>query len=425
VRSVRRRGEPGFFGWRVAWAAFAVGFVGWGMGFYGPPVYLHEVVASRGWPVALVSAAVTCHFLVSAAVIALLPGLHRRLGLAATTRAGAVAAAVGVVGWAVAAAPWQLFAATVLSGAGWGATGAAALNAIVTPWFHRRRPAALALAYNGASAGGLAFTPLWVALIAALGFAGAAVAAGAATVAIVWWVAGRYLRATPAGLGVAPDGDAAPMGSTSASAVARAPADPAAALPGRALYRDRTFRTLALAAALGLVAQVGTLAHLFSVLAAALGETGAGAATAFATGCAVGGRMLFAALLRPGVDRRMAAAANYAVQMAGCVILALSGGTDVALLLAGVAVFGLCIGNATAMPPLVAQAEFAAADLVRAVALATAVSQAAYAFAPALFGALRQATQGGPTDPAPIFAAAAVLQLAAAAVILAGRRRPA
>ncbi|MGE0743806.1 MAG: MFS transporter [Rhodospirillales bacterium] len=418
---MRRRGGPGFFGWRVAWAACAVAFFGWGLGFYGPPVYLHEVVASRGWPVALVSAAVTCHFLVSAAVIALLPGLHRRLGLAATTRAGAVAAAVGVVGWAVAAAPWQLFAATVLSGAGWGATGAAALNAIVTPWFHRRRPAALALAYNGASGGGLAFTPLWVALIAALGFAGAAVATGAATILIVWWVAGRYLRATPAGLDLAPDG--APP--ASAQDAAAAPADPAPALPGRALYRDRTFRTLALAAALGLVAQVGTLAHLFSVLAAALGEAGAGAATAFATGCAIGGRMLFAALLRPGIDRRIAAAANYAVQMAGCILMALSGGTDVALLLTGVVVFGACIGNATAMPPLVAQAEFAAADLARAVALATAVSQAAYAFAPALFGALRQATQGGPADPAAIFAAAATLQLAAAAVILAGRRRPA
>ena len=58
--------------------------------------------------------------------------------------------AAGVIGWAAAQAPWQLFAATLLSGAGWGAMGAAAVNAIVSPWFVRTRPAALAMAYNGA-----------------------------------------------------------------------------------------------------------------------------------------------------------------------------------------------------------------------------------------------------------------------------------
>ena len=46
----------------------------------------------------------------------------------------------------------------------------------------------------------------------------------------------------------------------------------------------------------------------------------------------------------------------------------------------------------------------------------TACSQAAYAFAPAVFGLLRA------FEPGAIFAAAALIQLAAAAVLLAGRR---
>ena len=55
---------------------------------------------------------------------------------------------------------------------------AAALNAIVSPWFVRSRPAALAMAYNGGSIGGVIFSPLWVAAIGALGFPLAAAAIG-------------------------------------------------------------------------------------------------------------------------------------------------------------------------------------------------------------------------------------------------------
>ncbi|MBX4864207.1 hypothetical protein G9X64_03590 [Rhizobium sophorae] len=66
---------PGFFGWRVVTAAFTVAVFGWGTGFYGPPVYLEVVHQSRGWPIALISGAVTLHFLVGLALIPNLPKL--------------------------------------------------------------------------------------------------------------------------------------------------------------------------------------------------------------------------------------------------------------------------------------------------------------------------------------------------------------
>src|SRR3954464_8358986 len=100
-----------FYGWRVAGAAFIVAIFGWGLGFYGPPVYLHAVRELRGWSLALVSTAVTAHFLIGAIVVANLPKLYRRFGVSAVTQE-----------------PWQLIAATVLSGAGWAAMGAAAVN---------------------------------------------------------------------------------------------------------------------------------------------------------------------------------------------------------------------------------------------------------------------------------------------------------
>ena len=137
-----------FFGWRVVAGAFVLATFGWGLGFYGPPVYLHAVREARHWSVLLVSTAVTVHFLVGAVVVANLPALYRRFGLPSVTKTGAVLLGLGVLGWAVALEPWQLLVATLLSGAGWVAMGAAAVNAIIAPWFVHKRPAALSMAYN-------------------------------------------------------------------------------------------------------------------------------------------------------------------------------------------------------------------------------------------------------------------------------------
>lgn len=64
-----------FYGWRVVAAVFVLAAFGWGFGFYGPPVYLQAVHGARGWPLALIAAAVTFHFLFGALVVANLPGL--------------------------------------------------------------------------------------------------------------------------------------------------------------------------------------------------------------------------------------------------------------------------------------------------------------------------------------------------------------
>src|SRR5262245_40449433 len=186
-----------FYGWRVVNGAFVLAAFGWGIGFFGPPVFLRAVRDATGWPVALVSTAVTAHFLVGAAVGANLPSLYRRFRPPTVTKAAALCLGAGALGWATAAAPWQLFAAAVVSGAGWVGTSAAALNAIVSPWFVRARPAALGMAYNGASIGGVIFSPLWVAAIGTLGFPMAAASVGLLMVLVAWVLADRLLFRTP------------------------------------------------------------------------------------------------------------------------------------------------------------------------------------------------------------------------------------
>jgi hypothetical protein len=71
----RWRGGGLFFGWRVAGAACVIAVFAWGVGFYGPSVFLGVLHPRRGWPVSVISAAVTWHFLVSAGLVARLPAL--------------------------------------------------------------------------------------------------------------------------------------------------------------------------------------------------------------------------------------------------------------------------------------------------------------------------------------------------------------
>jgi MFS family permease len=300
-----------FFGWRVAIGAFVLAVFGWGTGFYGPPVFLSVVHAAHGWPVSLISAAITEHYLIGALVGANLPALHRRFGAGTITKLCALAMAAGLAGWSHVMEPWQLFVACALTGAGWSGMSAAAINAIVAPWFDRRRPAALALAYNGGSIGGIIFSPLWVAAIHSLGFAGATLAISVALVATVWVLSDRLFSKSPEGLGLAPDGDEPGTPSQSLTSPMAVP------LPGARLWRDRHFLTLAAGMGLGLAAQIGLVAHLYSLLVPALGRQGAGFAMALVTVMAVGGRTLMGALLRPGGDRRVLAAVGAGVQLLG------------------------------------------------------------------------------------------------------------
>lgn len=404
-----------FFGWRVVAGAFVLAMVGWGFGFYGMSIFLQAVHEARGWPLSLVSAAVTAHFLIGALVVANLHSLHGRFGLRAVTRAGALALAAGVLAWSLAAAPWQLFAASVLSGAGWAMTSAAAINAIVAPWFVQRRPAALSMAYNGASVGGVVFAPLWVAAIAAVGFPAAAAGLGLVMVATVWLIAGALFGRQPEQMGLTVDGTSAP------STAARPQSHPAAAGP---LLSNRRFVTLAGGMALGLFAQIGMVAHLYSLLVPALGTQQAGWAMGLATAFALIGRTAFGWLMPPDADRRLVTAVSYGVQVCGLVALIAAGGASVPLLLLGVALFGFGIGNATSLPPLIAQVEFPPDQVQRVVALIVASAQATYAFAPAAFGLLRALTPEAAGDAPYFFAAVALVQVAAVATFLAGRSAP-
>ena len=83
-----------FFGWRVVGAAFVLAVLGWGTGFYGPPIYWQAIQETKGWPVPLISTAVTVHFVIGAVVVANLPTLYMRFGIPNATKASALFLAI-------------------------------------------------------------------------------------------------------------------------------------------------------------------------------------------------------------------------------------------------------------------------------------------------------------------------------------------
>lgn len=369
-----------FFGKTVLACTFILAMIGWGIGFYGPPIYMQAVMERTGWPIAEVSTAVTVHFLSGTLVIANLPRLYARFGIPTITLLGSIVLGIGVNTWAQANQLWVLYAGAVCSGIGWVTLGAAAVNTLIAPWYVKERPKALGKAYNGASLGGVIFSPLWVWLIERFGFAAAALAISVVAVLLIGAFAFLVFNKSPQGLGQHPDHADQPE---------PVPAS-ASAAPWTALQtlRSASFRSLAAGMSLGLFAQIGLVAHLYSMLLGRMSAHDASFAMGLATASAMGGRYVAARLMIQGMNRRQLACLGYAIQMLGTLML-LGLGLHPTVAWIAVVLIGSGIGNATSLPPLIAQVEFSREHTARVIALMVAISQATYAFAPALFGLLR------------------------------------
>jgi len=159
----------------------------------------------------------------------------------------------------------------------------------------------------------------------------------------------------------------------------------------------------------------------------AIGAQLAGFAAGGATAAAILGRTLVSWLMPARADRRLFGCANSIVQILGSLAFLFAAGDNVPLLLLGVILFGAGIGNTTSLPPMIAQAEFSKKDVSRVVPLIVAFGQATYAFAPAVFGLIREfAPHWGAASAgaAPwLFLTAALIQAFAAVAFFIGRQR--
>ena len=357
-----------FFGWKVVALAFVIAFFAFGVGFYGLGIYMVALHQRRGWPIASISLAITVYYVLGAGVTAAVGDAFERFGPRKV-----VAVAVGALGLGTLMLPhldrpWQLYGALGVMAVGWGGMSGAAINAIVAPWFSRKRGLAVSMAMNGATAGGALLVPLWTVLIRTAGFASAAAIVVAAMAVVLLPLVVRYLHRGPEYLGLAPDGVPGSPPSAPGAAVS---------LRRTALMRSGHFWTISVPFALGLFAQVGFLTHQVAYLTPWLGADGAGLAVSLTTMAAIVGRTLTGVVI-DRVDRRLAASANFAVQAVAATVMIVAPSPSVLYL--ACALFGLGVGNMTTFPALIVQTEYPREHFSRVVSLVVAINPVTFAF---------------------------------------------
>jgi MFS family permease len=394
-----------YHGWLVVGAAFLVALYGWGIGFYGPGIYLVELRERLGLSTAEISFAVTQYYLLGATLILFAGTAFERCGVRPVVITGAVALAAGAMGLAFVSRRWQVHAAFAVMSIGWAAMSGAAINIIVAPWFERRRGLAVSFALNGASAGGIFVAPALILLIGHLAFAAALSIVVGTMLAVLVPVVILVLRPRRRGERDRADDAVPPMGASAGP--------PVPALHRASLLRDGVFQTIAVPFALGLTAQVGFLTHQAAYLSPILGTTETGWAIGLTTASAIAGRIATGFVV-DRLDRRFVASANFLIQVAGMALLLSS--TSAVMVYAGCLLFGLGLGNLTSLPGLIVQQEFPARHFARVVSLIVAINQFCFAFGPGLLGQLQRI--GG---YATALEACLMMQLAAAVIVMAPR----
>jgi MFS family permease len=376
-----------YHGWRVVAAAFLVALFGWGLGFYGPGIYLVALQDRHGWSTESISLAITAYYLLGATLVFFAGSIFERFGVRRVVGAGTFAMACGVVLLALVTDRWQIYAAFAVMSLGWAAMSGAAINIIVAPWFDRRHGLAVSLALNGAGAGGVLIAPLLIFLIGRFDLAAAlSYAAGAMLIVLLPTVA-LVLRPRRAGEhDVAEDGVPSPI-----EASQRTSTDHEPVWQLSAILRSGNFQTVSIAFALGLTAQVGFLTHQVSYLVPIVGNIAAGWAVSVTTLAAVVGRTATGFFV-DRFDRRLAACANFCVQILGTGLLISDASAPVLYL--GCALFGLGVGNMISLPSLIVQQEFPKHRFSRIVSLIVAINQFTFAFGPGLLGLLQRAGGG-------------------------------
>jgi predicted MFS family arabinose efflux permease len=382
--------SPHYVGWRVVFACFVAAIFAWGFGFYGHSVYIAELHRLHGWPTSLISGATTAYYLLGGLLITFVSDAVAKLGPRRLLLAGMACFAVSMGLLAVTQKPWQLYGALLVMSFGWVGMSLGAITNILGLWFDARRGMAISLALNGASFSGILVAPALVFLIEASDFRTGLLIATAAMLAImtpvVLFCVGRPPRA------------AAP---TQASIAADAQWTRPRAL------RSWKFWSICTPFALALLAQVGFLVHLISILEPGMGRERAGVALAVMSVMAVIGRVGLGTVI-DRLNQRIVTAVALASQ--AIALLVVMNSAEVTVLFVAVAVFGLSVGNLITLPALIVQREFPSNSFGPVIALSTAINQFTYALGPALMGAVRDLS-GGYT---------AVLAICMAAELLAG-----
>jgi len=342
-----------FFGWLVLLAIGYSLFVGAGMIFYAMSVLLETIVAATGFSVAQISGANTL-FLVAAGFAGIGVGeLISRYDVRYCVVIGTlvIAGAYGLLP-DVSTLP-EIYGVYVLLGIGYSMTALVPATTLVARWFVRRRALGLALTQSGLSLGGVLLTPALAQMLKTGGIE--MLHSG-----WVFWVilanvplALAFMRPSPQAMGLLPDGDVQD---------GQEDRTMTQGLSAGEAVRSRFFRWSASASILALMAQVGTIAHVFKWgLERADAETAAITIASVAF-CSLIGRLICGAIL-DRLNLYKFVLTVYLLQAA--TLFAMSMVKGELAVLAMTMLFGFTVGNILMVQPLLVAAAFGLRDFPR------------------------------------------------------------
>jgi MFS family permease len=363
--------SPRYVGWRVVAACFLMALACWGFGLYGHSVYLAELTRLHGWPPSVISGASTATYLLTATLVIFTQDVVTRFGIQRLVLFGIATLALAIVLLALAAAPWQVYAAYLVMSFGWLGLGLVVIPPLISRWFVRKRGLAISLALNGASFGGIVVAPALVGLIALTDFTRAMLIAAAVMVAILVPAVLAWVKEPPV-----PPADSQPQ----AGVPVWTRRDALTSLP---------FWTVSGPFALALIAQVAFIVHQIAFMEPLVGRAQAALSVSVMTVMAVIGRLTLGAVV-DRLDPRLISCVSMFSQAAA--LFCMTRTTEPALLLAACGAYGFSVGNIITLPSLIIQREFRPETFALVLGLSTALGTFAGAIGPGLIGLIREAT---------------------------------
>lgn len=364
-----------FYGWKVVAAILVVLTFTSGLSFYNHAVILNALARSPVFSVESASIAVSLFF-VSAGIAGLWVGkLLARYDARWCITAGALISALSLTAIAFVTSVLQLYVVYVFFGIGFAATGLLPGTTLVARWFHKKRAMALSFASTGLSLGGVLITPGSAALVEALGLASSAPLMGLLYLLGVIPVTWLMIRPSPASMGLQMDGGAAPDN----------PADDPHG-DGISFARARGHRffwATSLAYVFLMMAQVGGIAHQYGLVNEVLSTGQSALALAVLPVASIVGRLLGGWLV-DNLSIRGFAISMIVLQVFSLSLLSLSEG--VVTLFAGLALFGITVGNLLMLQPLLMAEAFGLKDYTEIFSASNLMSSLGTACGPAVLG---------------------------------------
>ncbi|MES1990495.1 MAG: MFS transporter [Pseudomonadota bacterium] len=366
-----------FYGWYIVATVFVIQTVACGLIFYSLSIVLKAFVGEIGFSVTVVSAA-TSSFFLAGGIFGLAVGWAMdRYDPRVIMTFGAFCSATALAGAGHVTELWHLYGFYILFGMGNAALAMIPGTTIVARWFNRDRSRAIAYASTGLSLGGIVFTPISVTLIQNLGLGHAAywmaMILVVGTVPITW----LFLKPDPASMGLTPDGAAIAL---DADGRALAPDG----IGFQEAIRSRFFIMFVTAYIFSMMAQVGSLAHQFRLVASRTGDDHIAAlAVSVMAAASIAGRLIGGSVLSH-VSSKHYVLGIFVLQAASLFLFSIAEGTTALLIVSGI--FGATVGNLQMMQPLIMAEAFGIKAYARILSLSQMITTCANAAGPILIG---------------------------------------